>query len=111
MRFLTTPKDGADGRFESVSLPECAPGKQSGRDSETDGSPGQHQVDTEVARELCLRAEGRAILPGHRQPGSEYVLGLKAVNCQTGDAMVEEQVTANRKEKVLNLWRSNFEVA
>jgi eukaryotic-like serine/threonine-protein kinase len=30
------------------------------------------------------------------------VLGLKAVNCQTGDVLVEEQVTAPAKEKVLD---------
>jgi tetratricopeptide (TPR) repeat protein len=34
--------------------------------------------------------------------GSEYVLGLKAVNCQNGDALAEEQVTAASKEKVLD---------
>src|SRR5262249_6584751 len=28
-------------------------------------------------------------------------LGLKAVNCRTGDALAEEQVTANGKEQVL----------
>jgi tetratricopeptide (TPR) repeat protein len=30
------------------------------------------------------------------------VLGLKAVNCQSGDVLVEEQVTAAAKEKVLD---------
>ncbi len=29
------------------------------------------------------------------------MLGLKAVNCQSGDALAEEQVTAASKEKVL----------
>jgi len=65
--------------------------------------PASTKLTPEVARELCLRAEGRAYIAGAiASLGSEYVLGLKAVNCQTGDAMVEEQVTANRKEKVLN---------
>ena len=35
--------------------------------------------------------------------GSEYVLGLKAVNCQSGDTLAEEQVTAASKEKVLDV--------
>ena len=34
--------------------------------------------------------------------GSEYVLGLKAVNCQSGDTLAQEQVTAASKEKVLD---------
>ena len=34
--------------------------------------------------------------------GSEYVLGLKAVNCQSGDTLAEEQVTAASKEQVLD---------
>jgi len=31
--------------------------------------------------------------------GSEYVLGLKAVNCQNGDTLAEQQLTAASKEK------------
>jgi Flp pilus assembly protein TadD len=34
--------------------------------------------------------------------GRQYVLGLKAVNCQTGDSLAEEQVTADGKEEVLD---------
>jgi len=34
--------------------------------------------------------------------GSQYVLGLKAVNCRSGDTLAEEQVTAASKEKVLD---------
>ncbi len=34
--------------------------------------------------------------------GSKYVLELKAVNCQNGDTLGEEQVTASSKEKVLD---------
>src|SRR5208337_4025762 len=34
--------------------------------------------------------------------GSEYVLGLKAVNCQSGDTLAQEQITAASKEKVLD---------
>src|SRR5208283_3805135 len=34
--------------------------------------------------------------------GSEYVLGLTAVKCQNGDTLVQQQVTAAAKEKVLD---------
>jgi serine/threonine protein kinase/tetratricopeptide (TPR) repeat protein len=56
-----------------------------------------------VARELCQRAGSKAYLAGSiGSLGSEYVLGLKAVNCHSGDTLAEEQVTAASKEKVLN---------
>jgi DNA-binding winged helix-turn-helix (wHTH) protein/tetratricopeptide (TPR) repeat protein len=56
-----------------------------------------------VARELCLRAGSKAYIAGTVGGlGSEYVLGLKAVNCQNGDTLAQEQVTAATKEKVLD---------
>jgi len=63
-------------------------------------------VDTKltpaVTRELCQRAGSKAYIAGTVGGlGSEYVLGLKAVNCQSGDTLAEEQVTASSKEKVL----------
>jgi tetratricopeptide (TPR) repeat protein len=33
--------------------------------------------------------------------GSQYVIGLSAVDCQTGDSLLREQVTAGSKERVL----------
>jgi hypothetical protein len=55
-----------------------------------------------VARELCLRSGSKAYFAGSiGSLGSEYVLGLKAVNCQNGDTLGQEQVTAAPKEKVL----------
>jgi eukaryotic-like serine/threonine-protein kinase len=55
-----------------------------------------------VARELCQRAGSKAYIAGSiGSLGSEYVLGLKAVNCQSGDMLAQEQVTAASKEKVL----------
>ncbi len=57
----------------------------------------------EVARELCLRAGSKAYLVGSiGSLGSEFVLGLKAVNCQNGDTLAQDQVTAASKEKVLD---------
>lgn len=56
-----------------------------------------------VARELCQRAGSRAFLAGSiDRLGSEYVLGLKAVDCQSGDTLAQKQATAATKEKVLD---------
>src|ERR1700720_150778 len=61
------------------------------------------KLTPEVSRELCQRAGSKAYLAGTiGSLGSEYVLGLKAVNCRSGDTLAEEQVTAASKEKVLD---------
>ena len=65
--------------------------------------PASTKLTPEVARELCQRAGSKAYLAGSiGSLGSEYVLGLKAVNCQSGDTLAQEQVTAASKEKVLD---------
>src|ERR1035437_528040 len=66
--------------------------------------PASTKLTPEVARELCQRAGSKAYLAGSiNSLGSEYVLGLKVVNCQSGDTLAEEQVTAASKEKVLDV--------
>jgi eukaryotic-like serine/threonine-protein kinase len=56
----------------------------------------------ELAREVCQRAGSKAYIEGAIAAlGSEYVIGLKAVNCQTGDVLARQQVTAPSKEKVI----------
>jgi tetratricopeptide (TPR) repeat protein/predicted Ser/Thr protein kinase len=65
--------------------------------------PASTKLTPEVAREVCQRAGSKAYLAGLiASLGSEYVLGLKAVNCQSGDTVAEEQVTAASREKVLD---------
>jgi len=64
--------------------------------------PAGTRLSPEIARELCQRAGSKAYIAGSISSlGSEYVLGLKAVNCQSGDMLAQEQVTAASKEKVL----------
>jgi serine/threonine protein kinase/tetratricopeptide (TPR) repeat protein len=65
--------------------------------------PPDTRLTPEVTRELCQRAGSKAYLAGSiASLGSQYVLGLKAVNCQSGDPLAEQQVTAAAKEKVLD---------
>ena len=62
------------------------------------------KLTPELARELCQRAGSKAYIAGSiGSLGSEYVLGLKAVNCQNGDTLAQEQVTASVKERVLEV--------
>jgi serine/threonine protein kinase/tetratricopeptide (TPR) repeat protein len=65
--------------------------------------PDSTKLTPAVTRELCQRAGSKAYLAGSIGGlGSEYVLGLKAVNCQSGDTLAQGQVTAASKEKVLD---------
>ncbi len=65
--------------------------------------PAGTKLTSEVTRELCQRAGSKAYIAGSiANLGSQYVLGLKAVNCQSGDPLAEQQVTAAAKEKVLD---------
>jgi DNA-binding winged helix-turn-helix (wHTH) protein/tetratricopeptide (TPR) repeat protein len=64
--------------------------------------PASTKLTPDVAREVCQRASSKAYLAGSiGSLGSEYVVGLKAVNCQSGDTLAQEQGTATSKEKVL----------
>jgi serine/threonine protein kinase len=65
--------------------------------------PAEAKLTPEVARELCQRTGSKAYIVGSiASLGSAYVLGLKAVNCQNGDLLAQDQVTASAKEQVLN---------
>jgi serine/threonine protein kinase/tetratricopeptide (TPR) repeat protein len=60
------------------------------------------KLTPEIVRDLCQRAGSKAYLSGSiASLGSQYVLGLNAVNCQTGDSLAEEQERATGKEQVL----------
>jgi serine/threonine protein kinase/tetratricopeptide (TPR) repeat protein len=65
--------------------------------------PPDARLTEEIAREICERTGGAAVLEGSiASLGSRYVLGLRAKTCRTGDVLDEEQVQAERKEDVLN---------
>jgi len=58
----------------------------------------------EIAREVCQRSGGTAVIAGSiASLGSQYVVGLKAVNCRTGISLAEQQLTANGKEQILKV--------
>jgi DNA-binding winged helix-turn-helix (wHTH) protein/tetratricopeptide (TPR) repeat protein len=67
------------------------------------GQPADARLTPKVAREICERTASAAVLDGSLASlGSEYVLGLRARDCHTGDVLAEEQVQVARKENVLN---------
>jgi DNA-binding winged helix-turn-helix (wHTH) protein/tetratricopeptide (TPR) repeat protein len=65
--------------------------------------PADARLTPEIAREICERTGSAATLDGSiTNLGSQYVLGLKAINCRNGETLDEQQVQAVRKEDALN---------
>jgi eukaryotic-like serine/threonine-protein kinase len=66
------------------------------------GRPVGDRLTPEVAHEICVRTGSKAMLTGSiASLGREYVIGLKAVNCGTGDVLAVAQQQATSKEKVI----------
>src|ERR1700728_2893190 len=66
------------------------------------GRPAGDRLTAEVTREVCQRTGSKAMLTGSIVGlGSQYVIGLKAVNCESGDLLAEAQEQAAGKEGVL----------
>jgi serine/threonine protein kinase len=66
------------------------------------GRPAGDRLTPEVTREVCQRTSSKAMLAGSIAGlGSQYVIGLKAVDCNTGDVLAEAQEQAAAKEAVL----------
>jgi len=60
------------------------------------------RITPEVARELCTRTGSKAIVLGSiSNLGGQYVVGLDAVGCSTGDLLAKEQEEASGKQDVL----------
>ena len=63
--------------------------------------PGEH-LTKDLAREVCLRNNSKALLEGSiGGVGSHYLIGLKAVNCETGDTVASTEAEAPNRDSVL----------
>ncbi len=64
--------------------------------------PADARLTHEIAREVCLRSNSKALLEGSiGSVGTHYLIGLKAVNCQTGDNLASAQAEAANRDNVL----------
>jgi len=67
------------------------------------GRSADARLTPELAREICERTGSAAVLEGSiAMLGSQYVLGLRAKSCRTGDILDDELAQAAKKEDVLN---------
>src|SRR5262245_61445882 len=65
--------------------------------------PANARLTPAIAQAVCLRTASAAVLQGSiAMVGNQYVLGLHATDCTTGDILADEQAQAARKEEVLS---------
>jgi serine/threonine protein kinase/tetratricopeptide (TPR) repeat protein len=66
------------------------------------GRPSNERISRDVARELCIRTGSKAIVLGSiSNLGGQYVIGVDAVGCSSGDTLAQEQEEAASKQEVL----------
>jgi eukaryotic-like serine/threonine-protein kinase len=64
--------------------------------------PKDTRLTYELAREVCQRTAGTAVLNGSiAQIGTEYLLTLKAVDCSNGESLASTEAQASDKNHVL----------
>ena len=67
------------------------------------GQPKDTRLTPEIAQQVCERTGSAALLEGSiASLGRQYVLGLRAKNCNTGSVLDQEQIQSARREDVLN---------
>jgi eukaryotic-like serine/threonine-protein kinase len=67
------------------------------------GRPKKARLTSDIAQQICERTASAAVLEGSiARVGSQYVLGLRAKSCNTGNILDQERAVAARREDVLN---------
>src|SRR5216683_4026758 len=66
------------------------------------GQPADARLTPAIARELCQRTSSAAVLDGSiAQIGTQYLLTLKAVNCESGRSLASTEAQASDENHVL----------
>ena len=64
--------------------------------------PANERLTQQLAREVCLRNNSKALLAGAIAPvGEHYLITLTALDCQTGDPLASAEAEAENRNQVL----------
>jgi DNA-binding winged helix-turn-helix (wHTH) protein/tetratricopeptide (TPR) repeat protein len=100
--FDDTLKQGLSVQLEQTPFLDLLSEEKVNETLKLMGRPAGDRLTPEVTHQVCLRTGSTAMLTGSIAAlGSQYVIGLKAVNCNTGDVLAEAQEQAASKEAVL----------
>jgi serine/threonine protein kinase/tetratricopeptide (TPR) repeat protein len=100
--FDDTLKQGLSVQLEQSPFLELVSERKVNETLKLMGRPAGDRLTPEVTREVCQRVGSKAMLTGSIAGlGSDYVIALKAMNCNTGDVLAHAQEQAAGKEGVL----------
>jgi serine/threonine protein kinase/tetratricopeptide (TPR) repeat protein len=95
-------RQGLSMQLEQSPFFHLVPGDQIVQTLRFMQQPPDAPLTSELARQVCRRTSASVEIEGSiASLGSQYVLGLSAFDCQTGESLAREQVTAGSKEQVL----------
>jgi serine/threonine protein kinase/tetratricopeptide (TPR) repeat protein len=100
--FDDTLKQGLSVQLEQSPFLDLLSDRKVNETLKLMGRSPDERLTANVTREVCQRTGSKAMLTGSIAGlGTQYVIGLKAVNCDTGDVLAEAQEQAAGKEGVL----------
>ncbi|HYA97040.1 MAG TPA: hypothetical protein VEH49_03020, partial [Methylomirabilota bacterium] len=100
--FDGTLKQGLFVQIEQSPFLRTVPAQEIARTLQMMGEKPDVRLTRALARQVCQRTGAAAEIEGSiASLGSQYVLGLEAIQCSTGNTLAVEQVQAERKEDVL----------
>jgi eukaryotic-like serine/threonine-protein kinase len=100
--FDDTLKQGLRVQLEQSPFLNILSDQRVGEGLRRMGRPKDERITPALAREVCQRTGSKAFLTGSISSlGTHYVVGLSALNCETGDALANAQVETESKERVL----------
>jgi len=100
--FDGTLRQGLSAQLAQTPFLNIVSGDQIAQTLRMMEKPANTKLTADVAREVCQRLNATTSVEGSIAAlGSQYVIGLDAVNCRSGETLAQEQLTADSKEKVL----------
>ena len=101
--FDDTLRQGLSVELQQSRFLSLIPDRQVQKTLTLMGHPKDARLTPETAQQVCERTGSAAVLEGSiASLGSQYVVGLRARNCNTGAILDQQQVQASRREDVLN---------
>ncbi|HEV2485067.1 MAG TPA: winged helix-turn-helix domain-containing protein [Terracidiphilus sp.] len=101
--FDDTLRQGLAVELEQSPFLSLVSEERIGRALSLMGQPRDAHLTPELARLVCERIGSAAVIDGSiSRIGAQFVLGLHAANCNSGETLDDEQVQASRKEDILN---------
>jgi eukaryotic-like serine/threonine-protein kinase len=101
--FDDTLKQGLSVQLQQSPFLELISDRRTNETLRLMGRPAGDRLTPEITREVCVRTGSKAMVTGSiASLGSQYVIGLKALNCDTGEILAEAQQQAEKKEAVLD---------